>query len=63
MKGDEKAPHYESFYNPQAIAIMKWINAENNTIKRAKLYRTACRLEYRYRNSHKSLYGVGFDKV
>lgn len=57
MKGDEKAPDYRGFYSFEAIKMIKWMHEETNTTKRAKLYRTACRLEYRFRKHH----GIGED--
>ena len=57
MKGDEKALDYQAVYSPAAIKMIKWMHEETNTTKRAKLYRTACRLEYRFRKYE----GIGED--
>lgn len=59
MKGDEKALDYREFYNRAAINMIKWMQEETNTTKRAKLYRTACRLEYRFRK----YVGIGKDGI
>jgi hypothetical protein len=51
MLNDSRAPEYQAFHNPQAIEAIKWMFSEANRTKRAKLYRTACKLEYRFRQS------------
>ncbi len=37
------------FNNLEAIKLIQWMYLENNRTKMAKLYRTACRMEYRFR--------------
>ena len=46
------APEYQAFYNDEALKIIDWMFAENNRAKQAKLYRTACKMEYRFRKYH-----------
>lgn len=46
---NKPVPDYESFYNPEALKLIQWMYSENNRTKMAKLYRTACRMEYRFR--------------
>lgn len=48
LKG-EPVPDYESFYNLQSVELIRWMYLESNRTKMAKLYRTACRMEYRFR--------------
>lgn len=52
MRGDELALDYEAFYNKEAIKLIDWMCAEDNRTKQSKLYRTACRMEHRYRRHH-----------
>jgi len=52
VRGDELALDYKAFYNTQALKLIDWMYAEKNTTKRAKLYRTACRIEHRFRRYH-----------
>lgn len=48
LKG-ESVPDYESFYNLQSVELIRWMYLESNRTKIAKLYRTACGMEYRFR--------------
>jgi hypothetical protein len=49
---DDSAPDFEDFYNDKAFEILVWMFSEDNHTKRAKLYRTACRVEKRFRVHH-----------
>lgn len=49
-KSEDRAPEYKAFYNDQAYKMIEWMYAENNRTKQAKLYRTACRMEKRFRD-------------
>lgn len=53
-KSSEKLnfPCYDRFFNPSACELVHWLHEEANTTKRAKLYRTACKLEKRFREYH-----------
>jgi len=44
-------PGYDYFYNDNAVQLVIWSIAEAKRKRANKLYRAACRMEYRYREA------------
>jgi len=49
---NDTVPKYEAFHNQEAYKAIEWMACENDRIKQARLYRTACRMEKRFRDYH-----------
>jgi len=57
---DYNVPDYDAFFNNEAMKMAMWsLDEEKNNLRKAyKLYKTACRMEKRFRKYHGIIEGV-----